>query len=105
MRPKDVLLGIPILAAAIALPPFAFAQESAGSPAASPSIDRSASASESVEQSAKSGADEVKEGAENAGSVVANTASRAYHKSARFVKDSVLTTKAKAQLMSNEETK
>jgi hyperosmotically inducible periplasmic protein len=105
MRPKNVLLGIPILAAAIALPPFAFAQESAGSPAASPSTDQRASASESVEQSAKSGAGEVKEGAENAGSVVANTASRAYHKSARFVKDSVLTTKAKAQLMSNEETK
>jgi hyperosmotically inducible periplasmic protein len=103
MRPKNVLLGIPILVAAIALPPLVFAQESSGSPAAS--TDQGASASESVEQSSKSGADEVKEGAENAGSAVANTASRAYHKSARFVKDSVLTTKAKAQLMSNEETK
>jgi hypothetical protein len=105
MRPKNVLLGIPILAAAIALPPFAFAQESARSPAASPSTDQGASASESVERSAKSRAGEVKEGAENAGSAVANTASRAYHKSARFVKDSALTTKAKAQLMRNEETK
>jgi uncharacterized protein (UPF0210 family) len=105
MRPKNVLLGIPILAVAIALPPFALAQESAESPAASSSTDQGASASESVKESAISGGDEVKEGAENAGSAVANTASRAYHKSARFVKDSVLTTKAKAQLMRDEETK
>ncbi len=105
MRPKSVLLGIPILAAAIALPPFAFAQESAGSPAASPSTDQGASTSESVKESAKSGGGEVKEGAENAASAVANTAKRAYHKSAAVLKDSVLTTKAKAQLMSNPATK
>lgn len=103
MRPKNVLIGIPILAAAIALPPFAFAQESSGSPAAS--ADQGASASESARQSAKSGADEVKEGAENAGSAVANTAKRAYHKGAAVMKDSVLTTKAKAELLRNEQTK
>jgi osmotically-inducible protein OsmY len=103
MRPKNVLLGIPILAAAIALPPFAFAQEAAGSPAASSSTDQGAS--ESVKQSAKSGATEVKEGAENAASGVADTAKRAYHKGAAVLKDSVLTTKAKAALLRNEETK
>src|SRR6202048_4378443 len=105
MRPKSVLFGIPILAAAIALPPFAFAQESAGSPAASPATNQGASASESVKQSAKSGAGEVKERAENAAYAVADTAKRAYHKVAAVVKDSVLTTKAKAQLLRNEETK
>lgn len=105
MRPKNVLLGIPILAAAIALPPFAFAQEAAGSPAASSSTDQGASASESVKQSAKSGANEVKEGAENAASGVADSAKRVYHKGAAVLKDSVLTTKAKAELMRNEETK
>jgi hyperosmotically inducible periplasmic protein len=104
MSSKDVLFGIPILVAAIALPPFAFARESAGSPAASPSTEQSASTSESVKQSAKSGASDVKEGAENAGSAIARTAKRAYHKSAAFVKDSVLTTKAKAELMSNQAT-
>ncbi len=105
MRSKQVLFGIPILAAAIALPPFAFGQESAGSPAASPSTDQGASMSESVKQFANSGATEVKEGAENAASDVANTAKRAYHKGAAELKDSVLTTKAKAALLRNEETK
>ena len=104
-RSKQVLFGIPILAAAIALPPFAFGQESAGSPAASPSTDQGASMSESVKQFANSGATEVKEGAENAASDVANTAKRAYHKGAAELKDSVLTTKAKAALLRNEETK
>jgi hypothetical protein len=105
MWPIRVLFGIPILAAAIALPPFAFAQESTGSPAVSPSTDQGASASESVKQSAKSGAGELQDGAENAASAVANTAKHAYHKGAAALKDSVLTTKAKAQLLRNEETK
>ena len=105
MRPKNVLLGVSILAAAIALPSFAFAQESAGSPAASLSTDRGTSASEAAKQSAKGEAHELKEGAENAGSAVANTAKRAYHKGAAVMKDSVLTTKAKAELLRNEQTK
>jgi hyperosmotically inducible periplasmic protein len=63
--------------------------------------EQGASASESVQ----SGAVEVKEGAENAGSNVANTARRAYHKGAAKLKDSVLTINAKAALLRNEETK
>jgi BON domain-containing protein len=103
MRSRNVPFAIPILAAAIALPPFAFALESA--PAVSPSTDRGASPTDRVKESAKSDTGEVKEGAESAASTVANTARRAYVKGGAVMKDSVLTTKAKAELLRNEETK
>jgi hypothetical protein len=80
-------------------------RKSAGYPAASPSTDQGASAIESVKQLANSGASEVKEGAENAASDVSNAAKRAYHKGAAVLKHSVLTPKAKAELMRNQETR
>jgi hyperosmotically inducible protein len=98
MQPKINLLSTSILAAGILFSPLVFAQENPGNadPAAtpSPSVEQSTSTSESVKESIGNAASDVEEGAKNA-----------YHKASSEITSTKITAKAKAALLTDDNTK